>query len=441
MVSALLAAWLLAAIIYYKGFDAAAVEARPSPARVAAIVELIERTAPADRDLALSAVSSEALRASLAAPGAALDPSRTDRDWLEPYAAALGGRPLSVSLDSASSREHLFPKLFVYAAPALELRVGLADGATLMFKTRGPVAVTRFGLPVGLGAGLIGTLIALVALIIMQRETRPIARLASAVDEMELLDAHTPIPVPRRGAPEVQALVAAFNRLGERLATLLRARMALLGGISHDVRTFATRLRLQLDQIPDEAERARAENDIADMIRLLDDALLASRAGAGELVQELVEFDAIVRSEVEDRQALGAPVAFSSDGREALVLGDRVALRRIASNLIDNAVAYGRVAHVGLRVADGIATLAVEDEGPGVPPDKRAELLEPFVRLETSRNRRTGGSGLGLAIVRALVDAHGATLAIEDSAHGGARFVARVPLFDPRAGVSEAAEG
>jgi signal transduction histidine kinase len=207
--------------------------------------------------------------------------------------------------------------------------------------------------------------------------------------------------------------------------------MAMLGGISHDVRTFATRLRLRVDHIPEGVDRERAIADIADMIRLLDDALLASRAGAGELAEELVEFDQVVRDEVDDRRAEDAAVDLqaSTQGGEILVLGDRLALRRVVANLIDNALQYGRVAHVRIAADERTILLTVADEGAGIPPEQREAMLEPFVRLETSRNRRTGGAGLGLAVVRNLVEAHGGVVKIDDAPSGGARFTVSLPLF------------
>jgi signal transduction histidine kinase len=260
-------------------------------------------------------------------------------------------------------------------------------------------------------------------------------RLVAAVDGIDLATAPKALPQARSGAPEIVALVAAFNRLQERLALLLRARMAMLGGISHDVRSFATRLRLRVEHIPDAAERERAAGDIDDMIRLLDDALLASRAGAGELAEELVEFDALVQAEVDDRRAQGGAVELLLEGRnvEALVLGDRLALRRVVANLIDNALAHGQVARVSVRVwvqaeAQEVV-LTVDDQGPGIPPAQREAVLEPFVRLESSRSRRTGGAGLGLAIVCNLVEAHGGQVAIDDAPGGGARVTVRLPAF------------
>src|SRR6202012_3718983 len=112
-----------------------------------------------------------------------------------------------------------------------------------------------------------------------QHETKPLERLAEAVDRVDLSGTDVSVPEARRGAPEIRAVVGAFNRLQGRLGNMLRSRMALVGGISHDVRTFATRLRLRIEAIPDPAERQRATKDIDDMIFLLDDALLSSRAG------------------------------------------------------------------------------------------------------------------------------------------------------------------
>ncbi len=114
------------------------------------------------------------------------------------------------------------------------------------------------------------------------------------------------------------------------MAQLLRARMAMLGGISHDVRTFATRLRLRVEQIPEGTERERAIADISDMIRLLDDALLASRAGVGELATELVDLDGIVRAEVDDRRSAGGRIDAQRRGRRNFA-GDRARRPRARS--------------------------------------------------------------------------------------------------------------
>jgi signal transduction histidine kinase len=113
----------------------------------------------------------------------------------------------------------------------------------------------------------------------------------------------------------------------------------------------------------------------------------------------------------------------------ALVIGDRLALRRIFANLIDNAVKYGGGAHLVLTVEGAWLQLVIDDPGPGIPPEQRDVILEPFVRLETSRARKTGGAGLGLAVARSLTEAHGGRLQIDQAPGGGARVVVRLPLF------------
>ena len=316
-------------------------------------------------------------------------------------------------------------------ANATEFQISLATGETLVVDAYPLLPVTPLGLPIGFGAGIFGTIVALLALLVMQRETRPLARLAAAVDRVDLSADPPLLPQARRSAPEIRAVIAAFNRLQGRLSEMLRARMTLIGGIAHDVRTFATRLRLRVEQIPDTAEQQRAIADIDDMIRLLDDALLSSRAGGGGLSQEMVEFAALVRSEAEDRRAQGETVDVTLEGvvKDAIVLGDRLALRRVIANIVDNAIKYGHLAHVRMSLGDNTIVVTVDDEGPGIPADRRQAMLEPFNRLETSRNRLTGGAGLGLAVARSLVEAHGGSVEIAAAPSGGARVIVELPIF------------
>ncbi|HEY8067000.1 MAG TPA: ATP-binding protein [Methylosinus sp.] len=432
VVVSLTAVWVAAIAAIYRFTADESARERPSPARVAAVAELVERAPPSLRALALEAASSPQFALRLLPAGvaaAASGPSVAD-DVRRDYAAALGDRGLVLEWRPTLPIGRRFPRLAGALSNALEFRIALHDGQTLLIDTRGAMMVARSGVPVGLLAGLFGTLVALVALLVMYRETKPLARLAAAVDGIDLSGESTPLPRPGGNAPEVRALVAAFERLQARLGSLMRARMALIGGISHDVRTFATRLRLRVEAIADAAERRRAIADIDDMIRLLDDALLSSRAGAGELARELVDVSALVRAEVEDRAQSGGAVDASISGAAgSVVLGDRLALRRIIANLVDNALKYGHAAHVSVAARGGCVEIAVEDEGPGIPEAQWAQMLEPFSRLETSRSRGTGGAGLGLAIVRALVEAHGGEATIGRAAKG-ARVAVTLPLFE-----------
>jgi signal transduction histidine kinase len=435
IVLSVIVAWIGATAIFYLASARSGIPMRPVSQQIAAMVALVEGADSAQRPLILRAVASPSFFVRIE-PDLPLLQTPDERAYrlrasqLEKSLAELGGRPFSLTFD-ASHSDGQAPG-FSYMTPAdLELRVKLRTGETLVMQGRHAPVISAYGLPIGFLAGLVGALTGLIALVIMHRQTRPLARLAATVDGIDFSGSPVMLPETRGSAPEIRALIAAFNRLQARLSQLLRTRMAMLGGISHDVRTFATRLRLRVDHIPEGVDRERAIADIADMIRLLDDALLASRAGAGELAEELVEFDQVVREEVDDRRAESAAVDLqaSTEGGETLVLGDRLALRRVVANLIDNALQYGRVAHVQIAASERTILLTVDDEGAGIPPEQREAMFEPFVRLETSRNRRTGGAGLGLAVVRNLVEAHGGVVEIDDAPAGGARFTVSLPLF------------
>ena len=435
--SAVLAAWIVSLALHYRSQESEHAGMPPAPAQVAALAELVERLSGRERALALATFDSARLDVRLEPANAPFVSGKTMpvRPALrDSYRAELGGRPVTIVAPAPEGLRWPFPRLMTGVGNALALRVVLSTGETLVIDSRKPLLVSRLGLPVGFGAGLIGTLIALVALIAMHRATRPLVRLASALDAMDLSGESKPLPASRTYAPEIQALINAYNRLQGRLSQLLRARMALLGGISHDVRTFATRLRLRIDHIPEGLHRDHAIADIAATIRLLDDALLASRSGVGELAQEMVELDEVLRIEVDDRRAAGAAVdlRLAHLARGAVILGDRLALRRVAANLIDNALAYGHAAHLSLSADEETLTLTIDDEGAGVPLELRDIMFEPFVRAEASRSRRTGGAGLGLAIVRSLVEGHDGTIGVGDAPGGGARFTIRLPRFKAR---------
>lgn len=433
LILSLVIAWTATVAYFYIGGPGADLRALSDPARIIAIIDLVERTPRTERDLLPQVINADGFEIDIE-PNAKVGESVTGPlsplggKTVNTYRKALADRDIAIDFDEPQRRRvlrRLWPDI-------VKLRVGLQGGDVLAVTISTPLLRGLFGLPVGLGAGILGTLVALIALVVMQRETKPLRRLAKAVDRVDLSSAPMPLPEYRRSAPEIRALIAAFNRLQSRLAELLRARMAMLGGISHDVRTFATRLQLRVEKIADLDERERATSDITDMIRLLDDALLASRAGAAELSEEMIEIDDLIAGEVRDRAANGQAIDYRpAPAMDAPVLiGDRLALRRIVANLTDNAIKYGRMAHLAGKTEHGFFVLTVDDEGPGIPAPERQAMLEPFSRLETSRNRSTGGAGLGLAVARSLAEAHRGELAIDQAPCGGARVTLRLPLFE-----------
>jgi signal transduction histidine kinase len=434
---AVVAVWLGVIASFYWSNDWEGRNIHPPSEQIAAIVELVEQTPAEQRPTVLVALQSDILDVRVVSAGVGVaaptqSPSVAE-DVFESYAARLRPRPFTVTMGPDLEDVPRFVLMPRAVRRGLEFRIPLPAEEILIVNTRSLLTSGPLGLPVGFAAGMLGTLIALAALILMRRETRPIAWLARAVDRIDPGGSAITLPAGWNVSPAVQGLVGAFDRMQARLSQLMRARMAMLGGVSHDVRTFATRLRLRLDLIPEERERERAIDDIADMIRLLDDALLASRMGAGELGQELLEFDAIVISEVENRRSAGTPIDSRVDEGAvgAMVIGDRLALRRIVSNLADNALKYGRNAHASVGADGPNLVLLVDDDGPGIPIEMREIIFEPFVRGEASRSRDTGGAGLGLAVVRNLVEAHEGTIVIDETPEGGTRFKVSLPRFIP----------
>jgi signal transduction histidine kinase len=417
----------------------------PLPDQAAALVELLERTPKAQWPLVLRATSSTDLRVHITEQR----PQGREAAWYEApvvelilrrYLAALGGREVRVRVEPSSELFSGPMQALAWVSPgAVEIEIGLESGETLVVAAGGLLHLSMLGFPPGFWAGVLGFMVAVVALLMVRREARPLLDLAQAVDRMGLTGKTAAIPDVRRGAPEIRALVGAFNRLSERIAQLIKARMALIGGISHDLRTYATRLRLRAELIGDAGERAKAIDDLDDMKRLLDDALLAIEAGAAVRTQELVDLAPILEREAEDRCRAGAAVALtlSPAARGAQLIGDALALRRLIANVTDNALSYGREAAIDADVEGDDLVVLVDDKGPGISPEQRDMVFEPFVRLEESRSRKTGGAGLGLSIARNVAETHGGRLTLEMAPGSGTRAVIRLPLF--RAGVPSGA--
>lgn len=426
-----LALWIALISFYYLANGLSRTASNPPPGQIAAIVTLLKAEPSVRWPALIDAVSSPIL--DLSVVGIDLAPENTLDLWEDPeyriYREVLGDDLLSIRL-LVPERRFRRPRLLQGVLNPVQFRIRLAPARVLVMETRTPFIVSWFGLPAGLGAGLIGTLFGVAALIVFHREIRPLTRLAAAVDRIDPVGAPVALPKLKGAAPETQALLKAFDRLQTRLHAIVRARLALIGGIQHDVRTFATRLRLRVEHIPNVREREKAAADIDDMIELLDNALLAGRAGVGALDEELLDLVPLLEAEVTDRRAAGARITLAALPPEtALVIGDRLALRRVFANLIDNALKYGGAAHLALAIEAEWLRVTVDDEGPGIPADRREILMEPFVRLETSRARKTGGAGLGLAVARNLTEAHGGTLEIDDAPSGGARMIVRLCLF------------
>lgn len=239
------------------------------------------------------------------------------------------------------------------------------------------------------------------------------------------------VAVPEDGPTEIRTLAVAFNEMQRRIKRMIDDRTHALAAVSHDLRTPITRLRLRLGEVESAATRTAISGDLDEMERMIDQTLAYL---AGDRDDEPVKpFDvaAILATLADDQTDAGREVTLDG-ARSAVIEGRRLGLKRAFANLLDNAVKYGDRAEIRITAeADGV-TVAIADHGPGIPAADRARVLDPFVRLEPSRNRDTGGWGLGLAIARRIVESHGGTLELADNVPTGLLVRVRLPITRTR---------
>lgn len=259
-----------------------------------------------------------------------------------------------------------------------------------------------------LGFGLTALLILPLAWLLSQRLTRPIIAFSDAAAKMSF--EHNAPPILAVGSREVRQAADVLNAMQARIRKQMESRTALMGAIAHDLKTPLARMRLRIEDLP-EALRDKLGGDIAHMDGLVKSAM--SFTTAHRLADQLrpLDISALAEALAEDMAAV-CPVEAARIEHNVMVRGDMVALKRILTNLIENACRYAGHCRVSVATLDGMVTITVADDGPGVPAEMLETVFEPFYRIEESRNRNTGGTGLGLSVARALAEAHGGTLGL-----------------------------
>lgn len=256
-----------------------------------------------------------------------------------------------------------------------------------------------------------GALMTLIAFIYLRNQLRPITRLAKAA---EAFGRGRNVPYHPGGALEVRAAGHAFLDMRARIERQIEQRSLMLSGVSHDLRTPLTRLKLGLAFL-DEEERAPMERDVDDMQKMLD-GFLSFMRGAGTAEPEDSDPIALVTQLVEDSQRAQVPVQLIEAIGTGTIMLRPLAIRRALTNLIDNAVRYGNHAEVSVRLTEKSLRIRIEDDGPGIPANLRGDALKPFNRLDSARNQnRATGVGLGLAIATDIARAHGGVLRLNKS--------------------------
>jgi two-component system osmolarity sensor histidine kinase EnvZ len=306
-----------------------------------------------------------------------------------------------------------------------EIRVEVHDGVLSVLAPRDRVTVSKPDIfilwMVGSSLVLMG-----VAVLFLRNQVRPIERLARAAESFGKGRA-VPDFKPY-GAMEVRRAAQAFITMRERIERHVNQRTEMLAGVSHDLKTPLTRLKLALALLPGDADTDSMRDDIAEMSHMLDEYLAFARGEGGE-DSIVTDLSALVRDTAAAAARARPKNSLSVNAPDGVAVSVKPAgLRRCLTNLVDNALKHGSQVTVTLLPGERMAEIAVEDNGPGIAAARHEEAFRPFHRLDEGRNLQSGGSGLGLAIARDIARAHGGDIVLGQSALGGLKAVIRLPV-------------
>lgn len=307
----------------------------------------------------------------------------------------------------------------------LEIRVKLDDEVmvTTVSRKRLVSATTYIFISWMIGSAFLLTGI---AVLFLRNQIRPITRLANAMDGFgKGVDVQGFRP---QGAEEVRLAGRAFIQMRQRLDRQISARMDMLAGISHDLRTPLTRMKLQLEMLGEKEAAQDLRRDVSDMEHMIGEYLDFVR-GEGQEAPQMMALQASLDDIVTryNNQNQTVPVDYQGNERQELALRPHV-FRRAVTNVIDNALRYGKTARILVQKKRQHIEICIDDDGAGIPRALREEVFKPFKRLDQSRNAGTGGVGLGLTITRDIIHAHGGDVFLQDAPDGGLRVLIRLPL-------------
>lgn len=264
-----------------------------------------------------------------------------------------------------------------------------------------------------------------VALLFLRNQMRPIRQLATAAEQFgkgQFVDDFKP-----SGAQEIRSASRAFHVMKHRILRQITQRTEMLAGVSHDLRTPLTRMKLQLAMMPENDEsKASLEGDVADMEKMVEGYLAFARGQEAEAVED-TDIPELFQDVVMNARRQG--VAVSLEAPESFRAEVRPnGFKRCITNLINNATRYANEIWITVKQSNSEIIILIDDDGPGIPADRRKDVFRPFYRLDPSRNLETGGSGLGMTIARDVIHGHGGQISLGESPAGGLRIEIRLPL-------------
>ena len=401
--------------------------------RIGDVVRTMTAASPTERTRIMHSISNDTLKVTYgkpsgsdAAAGEESELMTTARDALalalQPGIGfrVIDARPVYLNPGSWYAREFgERPGVRMYAT------VLLNDGVWITVESIVPARASRWVIRILRNLAIVDGVMVVLCFFAVRLVTRPLSVLASAAEDLGR-NIDRP-PLPERGANELVRASRALNMMQDRLKRYVDTRIKVLAAMSHDLKTPITRMRLRAEMLDDAHVKAKFVKDLDDLQQMVGATLdyMRGLAEGGETLQP-IDVTALVSSLKEDAEEAGHTVTVSGDARSP-VMGRAQALKRCLQNLIDNALAYGRRADIALRDEGGALTIAISDDGPGIPEADIERVFEPFYRVEGSRNRNTGGSGLGLSIARNIAQAHGGSVRLRNLARGGLEATLRIP--------------
>ncbi|MBR6412705.1 MAG: two-component sensor histidine kinase [Alphaproteobacteria bacterium] len=265
-----------------------------------------------------------------------------------------------------------------------------------------------------------------IAFLFMKNQVRSIERLSRAAEAFgrgQAVEAFKPA-----GAQEVKQAGLSFIQMRNRIQRYLSERTGMLSGVSHDLRTPLTRMKLQLSMLQPSEAVEDLKKDVAEMEHMLE-AYLSFARGEGKEAAEKIALNPMLEELVGKLQKSGQKIDFHQECEVECICRPNEILRAV-TNILTNAGRYAKKSQLKLGIFRHMARLIIDDDGPGIPPKKRNDVFRAFYRLEESRNAKTGGIGLGLTITRDIILAHGGDIDLGDSPMGGLRVTIRLPLAD-----------
>lgn len=330
-------------------------------------------------------------------------------DWIDRYLLRSLQQHVKAPFDLLKRKDFLF------------IKVNMAE-STLLFSLEEKNLYTRTTTILIWWAVITPFLFLLIAGIFMKNQIRPLKKLTIVVKDFGKGREKTFKP---SGAYEVRKVGQAFNSMKDRIKRQMTQRTEMLAGVSHDLKTPLTRMKLELAFLGDSQAIKNLQNDVQQMSKMIDEYLAFARGADGEPFS-YITINTLIQSLKRDFKHQKITLKLQKTDKK--LFGRPVLLRRCLSNLLSNAARYATSIEVLTLVHPKRINIIIDDNGPGIPADKREDVFKAFYRLEDSRNPDTGGTGLGLAIAKDIANAHGGKLTLDDSPTGGLRVILNLPL-------------